>query len=95
MSRSYKKTPIIKVAPFHAKWNKRQASKAVRRYRGKIPNGYAFLKKIYDPWDIHDYIIKETLSQAYRREYTYTRHVYRNRSREEIKQIWEKYFRRK
>ncbi len=39
----------------YAKWSKRMASKAVRRHHGQIPDGYSFLKKIYNPYNIHDY----------------------------------------
>lgn len=37
------------------KWAKRQAAKAVRRYKGPIPDG-GYYKKIYDSWSIHDYV---------------------------------------
>lgn len=36
------------------KWAKRQASKAVRRYEGPIPDGSAY-KKIYNSWGICDF----------------------------------------
>ena len=58
MSRSYKKTPIIqdKYGAKTNKWSARQASKAVRRYKGYIANGGAY-KKIYCSWLINDYTI--------------------------------------
>lgn len=54
MSRSYKKA-ILKDGEGGKKWAKRQASKAVRRYKGEIPNGGAY-KKLYESYDIDDYI---------------------------------------
>jgi len=35
---------------------KRQASKAVRRYKGEIPNGSSY-RKVYNSWDIFDWRI--------------------------------------
>ena len=55
MSRSRKKTPSYSdYHPSYTPWSKRQASKAVRRYKGVITNG-ALYKKIYPTYDIFDY----------------------------------------
>lgn len=63
MSRSYKKTPVIKYAP-SGKIGKKFANRRVRRFKGDIPDGYVFLKKIYDPWNVHDVVQRYTLSDA-------------------------------
>lgn len=55
MSRSRKKTPST--SDYHrnyTSWSKRQASKAVRRYKDILING-AHYKKVYPTWDIFDY----------------------------------------
>lgn len=52
MSRSYKKTPIVKDHE-SGRWGKKQANRKVRRYKHAIPNG-KWYRKIYNPWDIHD-----------------------------------------
>ena len=54
MSRSFKKTPINK-DHFGGKLGKRRASKAVRRNKDFALSGGEY-KKVYDSWDINDYI---------------------------------------
>lgn len=53
MSRSYKKTPIIKDNGRSKKWSKRQANKVVRK-SNDIAN-YMQYKKAYDSWDVCDW----------------------------------------
>lgn len=53
MARSYK---LAVYKDNITKADKKMASKAVRRYKGEIPDGGAF-KKLYCSYDIHDFII--------------------------------------
>ena len=53
MSRSYKKTPVIKDSD-NTKWVKRQATKSVRRYKGILAKGSSY-KKLFESWNICDY----------------------------------------
>lgn len=55
MSRSRKKNPIVSdYSRNSTKYYKRIASKAVRNYKGIIPNGCHF-KKLYCSYNIFDY----------------------------------------
>jgi len=58
MSRSYKKTPIIKLLPSSkhggAKWFKRDANKKVRK--SECQDG-GYYKKLYCSYNIHDFIL--------------------------------------
>lgn len=56
MSRSYKKTPICKDK--NSQFGKRKANHTVRRAKD-VPNGGGF-KKVYESWNICDYIFMET-----------------------------------
>lgn len=62
MSRSVKKHPIIKFAPRQGWIGKRFANKKVRRFAGEIPNGKAY-RKLYESWEIHDCVSRETLNE--------------------------------
>lgn len=59
MSRSYKKVPIIKIAPKDGTEEKKFANKKVRRCKETIPNGKAY-RKLFQSWDIHDYVCRYT-----------------------------------
>lgn len=61
MSRSYKKTPVVKDHE-SGKWGKNQANRKVRRCKNVIANGKAY-RKVYNPWDIHDCVIRCTYEQ--------------------------------
>lgn len=65
MSRSYKKTPIIKYAPSSKRGGtkkvKRCANKSVRR--GEYGNGMQY-KRAYEQWDIHDIVDRSTWKDA-------------------------------
>lgn len=52
MSRSYKKTPIIKDSGKHKQFAKRQANKKVRH--SDCSSGGNF-KKLFESWDISDW----------------------------------------
>lgn len=55
MSRSYKKHPYTKDGgPTRVKFAKREANKKVRR-TDDVPNGKSY-RRVFEPWDIHDYI---------------------------------------
>ena len=62
MSRSRKKIPISK-DNFGGKIGKKLANHAVRRYKDSIPSG-KWYKKIYNSWNINDYITYWTLKEA-------------------------------
>lgn len=57
MSRSYKKTPVIKDNGHgaHRRWNKKQANRVVRNDDTFDISGKAY-RKLYSSWDIYDYI---------------------------------------
>ncbi|MCT4618704.1 MAG: hypothetical protein N4A62_04870 [Marinisporobacter sp.] len=57
MSRSHKKNPVLKDSG-SKEWIKRQATKAVRRYKGTIQNGSSY-KKLFESWKINDHIVHE------------------------------------
>ena len=62
MSRSYKKTPIIKCCPTQGNIGKKFANRKVRNKKGNIPNGKAY-KKYFESYDIHDYVLMETKAE--------------------------------
>ena len=55
MSRSYKHSPVYTDRKCGAKWWKRQANRKVRNHKDVLNN--KSYRKIYNPWEIHDYII--------------------------------------
>jgi hypothetical protein len=94
MSRSYKKTPVHTDKWLGRRFTKRQASKAVRRYKDTIANGKAY-RKIYCSWNICDFWIYETLKEVLHQWEKSDRPYYRNKSRKEIINQWAKYHYRK
>lgn len=65
MSRSYKHTPVItdrSGCPHTAKYFKRQANRKVR-HTFNVPNGKQY-RRVYNPWNIRDYICRESKSDA-------------------------------
>ena len=62
MSRSYKKTPVVK-DNFGGKTGKRLANKKVRKLKNELFKGGEY-KKVYESWDINDYISYYTLEEA-------------------------------
>lgn len=62
MSRSYKKTPIVK-DNIGGKTGKRFANKKVRRLKNELFKRKEY-KKAYESWDINDYISYYTLEEA-------------------------------
>ncbi|WP_044640695.1 hypothetical protein [Risungbinella massiliensis] len=63
MSRSYKKSPIFAEYYSGRRWTKRLASKAVRRYQDRIPNGTAY-RKIYCSWLLCEFRVYYPLEEA-------------------------------
>lgn len=59
MSRSYKKTPIVKDG-HSGKFGKKVANRKVRHYKGTIASGKSY-RKIYESWDIHDFVNRYSL----------------------------------
>ena len=62
MSRSYKHNPIYTDRPHGAKYWKRQANRKVR-HSFNVPNGKQY-RKFYNPWEIHDWICRESKYDA-------------------------------
>jgi len=96
MSRSYKKTPIAKDHN-SGKWGKKQANRRVRRCNQSIPNGKSY-RKLYNPWDIHDYVSY----CSYRQELKYRESLEKRVSQGidssyllDRRGSWEKYYYRK
>lgn len=63
MSRSFKKTPISKDGGRSSKWGKNQANRKIRNYNDEIPKGGSY-KKLYEQWNINDYITYWTEKDA-------------------------------
>lgn len=69
MSRSYRKTPILKDGGRSSKYNKQLANRHIRRkanrdvYSDHIGSN-SFYKKMYESWEINDYISRYTLTEA-------------------------------
>lgn len=64
MSRSYKKHSVLKV---YKHGYKKEASRAVRRYEGNIPNGKAF-RKLFPTWKVYSQYYRETLLDVFERK---------------------------
>lgn len=62
MSRSFKHTPIFADGS-SSKKQKRFANKRVRKFKNDISNG-KFYKKIYESYDIYDYISRKTFKES-------------------------------
>lgn len=62
MSRSYKHNPICTDRKHGAKWWKRQANHRVRR-TFDVSKGKGY-RKVYNSWEIHDYICRESKADA-------------------------------
>ncbi|WP_214630813.1 hypothetical protein [Paenibacillus agaridevorans] len=95
MSRSVKKSPVAtdQKSP-GSRWIKRQANKAVRRYRSGVANG-KWYRKLFCPWNICDYRFYKTKQQAIHewKESRYPR--CRSKSQVEVINDWEKFYKRK
>ncbi len=105
MSRSYKKTPVVKD---HNKGMRAFANRAVRRAKVPVANGKAY-RKYSETYDICDFAFRMTyadwraLAAAYRTEYIYgiRRYGYSGpiRARDESQEMtywaWFKIYRRK
>jgi hypothetical protein len=59
MSRSYKKVPVVKIAPKDGTDEKKFANRKVRRCKEVIADGKAY-RKLFQSWDIHDYVCRYT-----------------------------------
>ena len=96
MSRSYKHTPIIKDgSSAKRKSSKREASKKVRKYKGFIPDGN-YYKKIYNSWEIYDYISLCTFSDWCKIKEKNTHKSWnKEKNKEELYDEWARYFLRK
>ncbi|WP_083938083.1 hypothetical protein [Paenibacillus daejeonensis] len=95
MSRSLKRTPVCKdhSSP-GTRWAKRKASKAVRRFSGKVPNG-KWYRKIFCSWDICDYRFFQSEQQAIHEWEINLWRSTKKHTKEEIIQYWKKCYKRK
>ena len=62
MSRSKRHTPIVKSCGT-GKWGKKQANKKLRREKYLSLKGKQY-KKVYESWDINDYILYWPIEEA-------------------------------
>lgn len=86
MSRSYKKTPIVKDNCGGRKFAKRQANKKVRNSMN-VPDGKQY-RKFYNTWNLYDYVSYCTLE-----DFMKIKHLRRfYKSDEEMKQAWRRSF---
>lgn len=98
MSRSYKKTPYITdgVAK-HTSQRKKLANKKVRRNIKKLFKKGKNYKKIYDSYDIHDWISRWTWEEA-KKEYEtnpWPRWKEKYPTLKDFYNYWKKYYYRK
>ena len=101
MSRSYKKNPIYTDRNDGAKYWKRQANRRVRHYKGELQ--YNKYKRIYNSWEIHDWVSRWSSDEALK---SYQTDVFWWRGEPEkrwnykseedfMNRQWAKYYRRK
>ena len=95
MSRSYKKNPIYTDRPNGAKYWKRLANKKVRKENIHFLKGKKY-KRLFNSWEIHDYICYWDKFQALKdfRRYRYLKKDYKNEE-EFLNKHWGKYQYRK
>lgn len=95
MSRSYKKNPIYTDRTHGAKYWKRLANKKVRKENDHFLKGKKY-KRIYNSYDIHDYISRWTKEEALKdfKRYIYLQKYYKNEY-EFLNKHWKKYQYRK
>lgn len=95
MSRSYKKNPIYTDRPDGAKYWKRLANKKVRRKNNHFLKGNKY-KRIFNSWEIHDYISRWSKYQALNdfKRYEYLKEEYKNEE-DFLNKHWKKYQYRK
>ncbi len=95
MSRSVKKSPVFKDQQhLSTGWTKRQAGKAVRRFKGDVQNG-KWYRKLYCPWNICDYRFYKTKQQAVHEWKTFQWLREQLLTHAEVINDWEKFYRRK
>jgi len=75
MSRSYKRNPVYTDRTHGAKYWKRVSNKKVRKSNNVFLKGNKY-KKIYNSWNIHDYISRWSKEQAL--DYYYNSIIFRN-----------------
>ena len=92
MARSVKKNPICTDGRDGRKWPKRQANKKVRRFKEDLADGNAY-KKLYETWDIHDYVSRYTWEEwlEWKKEEIESGET----TIEKEKKMWAKYYKRK
>lgn len=100
MSKSYKKTPILKGGGWGSK---NFANRKVRRSQIVISNGKAY-KKLYNTYAVNDYVFMRTRKEMLKRHYsdqkradlgTWRRPLYKGVPLEEAIDQWERWYYRK
>ena len=92
MSRSFKKHPVCTDGRDGRKWPKRQANKAVRRFKKGLDDGKDY-KKLYCSWNIHDYISRCTFEEW--KEFYKDELESGKTTLKELRKEWAKYYKRK
>ncbi|TYP69638.1 hypothetical protein [Paenibacillus methanolicus] len=94
MSRSRKKSPVwTDHATPGTAWAKREAAKAVRRYKEYIADGRMY-RKIYNPWNITDHRTYRTRNEAIA-DWVRHRAYFPDQALAEALRDWERYHVRK
>ncbi len=92
MSRSYKKAPILK-DNVGSKVSKRFANKTVRHAK-HVSNG-AFYRRMYESWDIHDYVFYRPLQQELDKWEADHKRWVDPKTKQSIRNRWAKWYYRK
>ena len=92
MARSYKKSPCYTDRPDGAKYWKNLGNRKVRRSDDLFPKGNKY-KKVYNSWEIHDYVSRLTKKDAEKLFYKY--YEDEMTKDEYINKRWKKFYLRK
>lgn len=92
MARSYKKSPCCTDRPNGAKYWKNLGNRKVRHMNDSLPKGNKY-KKVYNSWEIHDYVFRLTKKDAEKLFYKY--HEDEMTKDEYINKHWKKFYLRK
>lgn len=94
MSRSFKKHPYCTDGRGGRKQWKRIANKIVRNYKNNLADGKNY-KKLYESWNIHDYISRWSWSEAKKEWEDGLRNTYLQEHYPTLKEfyrLWKKYY---
>lgn len=95
MSRSHKKKPFCTDGSVKTTKHKKKIANRKVRNTSNIPNGGSY-KKVSESWNIHDYITRRTWEQFKNDwETGELSSYYNNKTIDQIRQYWERYYKRK